>query len=146
MPRTYRSFLVPLLLVVIPTCLAFAWGLSRAAGGFTGCGEGTIFRADIGWVLGGMLLGVILGVVIPVILAARGSFLLAIPVLVAAGIGMLLAGEAGATIAPTGVACDSWYIRSAGQGLVLGLAIASVPTLVVAGIVVAIRRTVRHRP
>jgi hypothetical protein len=146
MPRTKRSLLVPVSLVVIPTCLAFAWGLSWAAGGFQECGEGTYFLADLGWVLGGLLLGLIVGIVVPVILVSRGSFLLAIPVVLAAGMGMFLAGEAGATIAPPLVGCTAWDTRGAGSMTGLGLAIGAVPTILIAGIAVAIRGTVRHRP
>ena len=41
MPRSIRTVLVPLLLIVIPTALAYAWGLSWALGGFPECGQGT---------------------------------------------------------------------------------------------------------
>jgi hypothetical protein len=144
MPRTYRSLLVPLLLVVIPTGLAFAWGLSWAAGGFQECGEGTYFLADLGWVFEGILLGLIVGIVVPVVLAARRSFLLVIPVVLGAGLGMFLAGDAGATIAPPLVGCTAWDTRGAGSMTALGLAIGGVPTTIVVGLVVGIREIVRH--
>jgi hypothetical protein len=146
MPRTIRSLLVPLLLVATPTLLAFAWGLSWAAGGFPECGEGTSFLADLGWLLGGIILGLAVGIAVPLILAARRSFLLAVPVVIVAGIGMLLAGSAGATIAPSLVGCSAWDTRGAGEMTVFGLAIGGVPTILVAGIVIGFRRLTRDWP
>lgn len=146
MPRSSRTLLVPLLLVAIPTLLAFLWGLSWAAGDFPECGQGTYFLADFGWLLGGLLLGIVVGIVVPIILAKRRSFLLAIPVLAVVGLGMLVAGNAGASIAAKQVGCDAWNTADAGEMAIIGLAIGAVPTVLVVGVVVGIGWLMRSPP
>jgi fermentation-respiration switch protein FrsA (DUF1100 family) len=146
MPRSIRSVLVPLLLVVVATSLAFAWGLSWAAGSFPECASGSFFLADAGWVLQGMALGLVVGIAVPIILAARRSFVLAIPVILVAGAGMLGAGDAGATLAAPLVGCTAWDTRGAGQAVLLGLVISAVPTVLIGGIVIGIGALLRRRP
>ena len=146
MPRSIRPVLVPLLLVVMATALAFAWGLSWAAGSYPECASGSYFLADAGWVLQGMALGLVVGIVVPVILAARRSFLLAIPVVLVAGAGMLGAGDAGATIAAPLAGCTAWDTRGAGEAVLLGLVISAVPAILVGGIVVGIGALRRRSP
>ena len=90
MPHSIRAILAPLLLVVIPIALAFAWGLSWAQGDFPECASGSSFLADAGWIVQGMALGLVVGIVVPVTLAVLRSFLLAVPVVVVTAAGMLL--------------------------------------------------------
>lgn len=147
MARSIRTLLVPLLLIIIPTMLAYLWGLSWAMGDFPECGQGTYFLADFGWLIGGMLLGLVVGIAIPIILAVRRSFLLAIPVVALAGFGMLVAADAGAARAAALVGCDVWGdVADAGDATLLGLAIGGVPTILLAGIVVGIGWIFRPRP
>jgi fermentation-respiration switch protein FrsA (DUF1100 family) len=138
--------LVPLLLVVMATSLAFAWGLSWAAGSFPECASGSSFLADAGWVLQGMALGLVVGIAVPIILAARRSFVLAIPVVLVAGAGMLLAGDAGATMAAPLAGCSAWDTRGAGDAIILGLVIGAVPTILIGGVVVGVAAFLRRPP
>jgi hypothetical protein len=147
MRRSLKAFSGLLLLVVIPTALALLWGLSWAAGDYPECGQGTYFLADLGWVLGGMILGAIVGVVIPVILGLWRRFLLSLPVLAAAGVGMLVAGDVGAANAARLVGCSVWGdVADAGEMALLGLAIGAVPSMLIVGTVVGIGWLRRPRP
>lgn len=146
MPRSIRTVLVPLLLVAIPTALAYAWGLSWALGDFPECGQGTYFLADFGWIVGGMLLGLVVGVVVPVTLALRRSFLLAVPVLLAVGFGMLVAGDAGAARAARLAGCEVWGdVADAGDATLMGLAVGAVPSVLIVGIILGLRWFFRPR-
>jgi hypothetical protein len=93
MPPTIRSLIVALLLVVIATSLAFAWGRSWAE--VPECASGSYHLADAGWVFQGMALGLVVGIVVPITLAVLRSFLLAVPAVVVAGAAMLHAGNLG---------------------------------------------------
>jgi hypothetical protein len=139
MSRSVRTALVPLLLLVIPPALAYAWGLSWALGDFPQCGQGIYFLADLGWLVGGMLLGLLVGIVVPVTLALRRSFLLAVPVLVAAGFGMLVAADAGAARAARLAGCEVWGdVAEAGHATLMGLAVGAVPSVLFVGVIVGI--------
>ena len=146
MPPLAKALVGPVLVVVIATTLALLWGLSWAAGDFPDCGQMTHSLGDAGWVVGGMLLGAAIGIAIPVIFAIRGRFLLALPVLLVASLGMLVAGDAGAAIAAGRSGCEVWGdIADAGESTLFGLAVGAVPTLLIVGLVVGIRWLVRPR-
>ena len=146
MPHSIRTILAPLLLVVIPIALAFAWGLSWAQGDFPECASGSSFLADAGWIVQGMALGLVVGIVVPVTLAVLRSFLLAVPVVVVTAAGMLLAGNAGATMAAPLVGCTAWDTRGAGEAIILGLVISGVPTFLLAGMAIGIGALLRRPP
>lgn len=147
MPHLAKAFVGPVLLVLIPTTLALLWGLSWAAGDFPDCGQMTHSLGDAGWVVAGMLLGAAVGIVIPVILALRGRFLTAIAVLLVAGLGMLVAGDAGAAIAAGAVGCEVWGdLADAGEATLFGLTVGAVPTMLLVGSLVGIRWLFRPRP
>ena len=134
------------LLVAIATGLAYLWGLSWATGDFPECGSGTYFLADFGWLMGGLLLGLIVGIVLTLILVRRLKILLVIPLVVAAGVGMLVAGDAGAAQAARQVGCDVWHVNGAGEMVVMGFALGAVPTTTVVAIAVGIGWLFRPHP
>lgn len=138
MSYSVRARWASLLLVVIPTALAFGWGLSWALGDYPECSSGNYFLADLGWVFQGIALGLAVGIIVPITFAVLRSFLVAIPVAIAAAAGMLLAGNAGATIAAPLVGCTTWDTRGAGEAIIFGLAISGVPVFVLTGIAVGI--------
>ena len=147
MPRSIRTSLVPLLLVAIPTTVAYAWGLSWALGDFPECGQGLYFLVDFGWLVGGMLLGLAVGIVIPVTLALRRLFLLAVPVLLAVGFGMLVAADAGAARAAGLAGCEVWGdVADAGDATLVGLAVGAVPTMLIVSMILGLRWFFRPRP
>ena len=140
MPHSAKAFIGPVLLVLMATTLALLWGLSWAAGNYPDCGQMTHSLGDAGWVVGGILLAAVIGITIPVILAVRGRFLLVVPVLLAAGLGVLVAGDAGAAFAAGQAGCEVWGdIADAGEAMVFGLAVGAAPTLLIVGAVVGIR-------
>jgi hypothetical protein len=146
MPHSAKAFVGPVLLVASATMLALLWGLSWAAGDFPDCGQMTHSLGDAGWVVGGMLLGAVIGIAIPTILALRRQFVLAIPVLLAAGLGMLMAGDAGAAFAAGQAGCEVWGdLADAGEATLFGLAVGAVPTLLIVGVAVAIGWLFRPR-
>jgi hypothetical protein len=146
MPQSIRTLLAPLLLLGIPIALAFAWGLSWAQGDFPDCASGSSFLADAGWVLQGIALGLVVGIVVPITLAVLRSFLLAVPVVIVTGVGMFLAGNAGATMAASLVGCTAWDTRGAGEAIILGMVISGVPTILLAGMATGIGALLRRPP
>lgn len=142
-PRTLRGLLQPWLpptvLVVVAGGLAFLWGRSWGWSDFPDCAGGNSFLADLGWVLQGMALGLVVGIVVPAVMVALSTWTMAVIVLVVTGMVMSTVGDMAAAEGAVSVGCDPWYVRDAGQALLMGMGLGAVPTLFI-GAIVALRR------
>ena len=86
-----------------------------------------------------MLLGLSVGIVVPVTLALTRTVLLAVPVLVAVGFGMLVAADVGAARAARLAGCQVWGdVADAGHATLMGLAVGAVPSVLIVGVIVGI--------
>lgn len=135
-----QPWLLPVLAVAIPSALAIVWGLSWAWADYPECGGGSYFLADLGWVFEGIGLGLLTGIVVPAVVMAGRGWLVALMVLVVTGMVMSSVADAAATHAALSVGCDPFYVQEAGMGILMGLGLGAVPTMVIGGIVVVVRR------
>lgn len=137
--RRLQPWLLPALAVAIPGLLAILWGLSWAWADYPDCGGGSYFLADLGWVFEGFGLGLLVGIVVPAVIVARRTWTMAVVVLIATGAVMSTVGDLAASQGAIAVGCDPWYVRDAGQALLMGMGLGAVPTLFI-GAIVALRR------
>lgn len=129
MLRTVRTLLPPFLLIAVPIAAALVWGMSWALGDYPECGGGTYFLADAGWALQGIALGAVVALILPIAVTVRWTFAAAVGGLIVTGLGMVMAADAGARWAATSVGCDPFYVREAGEAVILGMVLLAIPTL-----------------
>lgn len=134
-----QPWLLPLALVAVCGGLALLWGLSWAWADYPECGGGSYFLADLGWVFEGFGLGLLVGIVVPAVMVARRTWTMAVLTIIATGAVMSTVGDLAAAQGAISVGCDPWYVRDAGQALLMGMGLGAVPTLFI-GAIVALRR------
>jgi hypothetical protein len=130
---------LPVALVAVEGGLALLWGLSWGWSDFPDCAGGSSFLADLGWLFQGMALGLLVGIVVPAVMVARRTWTMAVVTLIATGVVMSTVGDLAAAQGALSVGCDPWYVRDAGQALLMGMSVGAVPTLLI-GAIVALRR------
>ncbi len=64
---------------------------------------------------------------------------MAVLTLIATGAVMSTVGDLAAAQGAIAVGCDPWYVRDAGQAILMGMGVGAVPTLFI-GAIVALRR------
>jgi hypothetical protein len=140
-----RHWMLPIALVAVGGALALLWGLSWGWSDFPDCAGGSSFLADLGWLFQGMALGLVAGIVVPAVMVARRTWTMAVLTLIATGVVMSTVGDLAAAQGAISVGCDPWYVRDAGQALLMGMSVGAVPTLLI-GAIVALRRRPTNGP